>query len=252
MIDIKTLAFINAYAVFGAIENLCELDAEAKKLASPEKPISIRFNVSDGPQAVFSFGNGNCVMTKGAGAADIHLKLFSCEALNKMVDGKATPIPLKGIFKIGFVTGNFTKLGDILSKYLRATPEQLADRKFFEISTKLMANVIAGAICQIGNNDPIGKISASRIPDGNISFTIGDEVNLTINCKGGKLDLIKSKCEKPRAVMKFADLDTARAVFDGKEDAMACIGNGVLTLSGFIPMLLNMNNILARVATYLA
>ena len=252
MIDNKTMAFINAYAVFGAFENLCDLDDEAKKLASPEKPISIRFNVSDGPQAVYSFGNGKCVMTKGASAADIHLKLFSCDALNKMVQGKATPIPLKGLFKIGFVTGNFTKIGEILEKYLRAKPEQLAERKFFEASTKLMCNVIAGAICQIANHDPIGKISASRIPDGIIGFEIGDDVALSIVCKGGKLDLDKSRCDNPISIMKFKDIDTARAMFDGKEDAMACIGNGTLTLKGYIPMLMNMNNILGRVAMYLA
>jgi hypothetical protein len=251
LIDIKTKAFINAYAVFGAIENLCELDEEAKKLASPEKPISVRFDVSDGPQAVLSFGNGNCVMTKGAAPADIRLKLFSPEALNKMADGKANPVPLKGITKIGFVTNNFKKLGDILAKYLKATPDQLKDKKFRDISTKLMINVIAGAICQIANHDPIGKISASRIPDGAIAFEVGEDVALTINCKGGVLDLSKAKCDKPRAIMRFKDLETARNLFDGKEDAMACIGNGTIQTIGYLPMLLNMNNILARVAIYL-
>ncbi|MGI6700880.1 MAG: hypothetical protein ACOX3U_00185 [Christensenellales bacterium] len=252
MIDLKTMAYINAYAVFGAFENLCEIDDEAKKLASPAKPISVRFNVTDGPQAVYSFGNGNCVMTKGPGPADIHLKLFSCEAFNKLVDGKATPLPLKGIFKLGFVTGNFTKIGEILSKYLRAAPEQLKDKNFMKKSTILMANVIGGAICQIANHDKVGKISASRIPDGAIAFEAGDEIALTINCKDGRLDLVKSKCENPRAVMRFTTIETARALFDGKEDAMACIGNGTLQMRGYIPMLMNLNNILGRVAMYLA
>lgn len=252
MIDVKTLAYINAYAVFGAFENLCELDEEAKALATPDKPTSIRFNVTNGPQAVYSFGNGNCVMTKGAAPADIHLKLFAPDALNKLVDGKATPIPLKGLFKLGFVTGNFTKLGDILTKYLRATPEQLADRAFFEKSTRLMANVIAGALCQIGNHDPIGKISASRIPDGDISFEIGDDFALTIKCKDGVLDLVKARCEKPRAIMKFDSLDTARALFDNKIDSMTCIGTGQLVLRGYFLMLMNLSNILGRVGLYLA
>ncbi len=252
MIDVKTLAYINAYAVFGAFEKLCEYDEEAKKLASPEKPISVRFDVTNGPQAVFSFGSGSCVMTKGVAPANIRLKLFSPEKLNDMVNGKGMPLPLKGITKIGFVTKNFTQLGDILSKYLRAKPEQLADRKFFEISTKLMANVIGGALCQIGNHDPVGKISASRIPDGAIAFEIGDDVELTINCKGGKLDLVREKCQKPRATMRFKNLDTARALFDGKEDAMACIGNGTIVMKGYILMLMNLNNILGRVGMYLA
>lgn len=252
MKDSKTMAYINAYAVFGAFENLCELDEEAKKLASPEKPISIRFNVSDGPQAVYEFGNGHCVMTKGVAPCDVHLKLFSTDALNKMLDGvKVTPVPLKGLFKLGFVTNNFTKLGDILTKYLRATPEDLADRAFFEISTKLMANVIAGALCQIGNHDKIGMISASRIPDGDLSFEIGQDVALTIKCRSGKLELVKAKCEKPRAIMKFDSLDTARGIFDGKKDTMTCIGDGTLALQGYFLMLMNLSNILSRVAVYL-
>lgn len=251
MIDTKTLAYINAYSIFGAFENLCELDEEAKKLASPNKPISIRINVTDGPQAVYSFGNGNCVMTKSAVSADIHLKLFSCDALNNLVEGKATPLPLKGILKIGFVTKNFSQLGDILTKYLRATPEQLADKEFFRKSTILMANVICGAICQIGNQDPVGKVSAAHIPNGDISFEAGDDLALTIKCKDGVLDLVKSKSENPRAIMRFDSLETARALFDGEADAMACIADGSLLLKGYFLMLMNLNNILARVAMYL-
>ena len=33
-LDARTLAYINLYAVLGALENLCEIDGEAKKLAS--------------------------------------------------------------------------------------------------------------------------------------------------------------------------------------------------------------------------
>ena len=52
--------------------------------------------------------------------------------------------------------------------------------------------------------------------------------------------------------MRFTTIETARALFDGKEDAMACIGNGTLQMRGYIPMLMNLNNILGRVAMYLA
>ena len=33
MTDAKTLAYINLYGILGALENLCELDEEASKLA---------------------------------------------------------------------------------------------------------------------------------------------------------------------------------------------------------------------------
>ncbi len=252
MSDVKTLAYINAFAIFGAFKEVCELDSKAKELASPEKPVSVRFNVTNGPQAVFKFENGVVTTTAGAGPANIHLKLFSPEGLNKMVDGTGTPIPLKGLLKLGFVLKNFTELGAIAETYLRATPEKLLDRDFFEKSTKIMASVIAGAICQIGNHDPIGSVAASRLPNGDLAFEIGDDVAHTIRCNNGKLEHLHEKCLNPRAVMKFNDLDTARGMFDGKVDAMECLGEGSLVLKGYFPILMGINNMLGIVAEYLA
>ena len=45
MIDQKTLAYINLYAVLGTLENLCELAPEASSLLTNKKPISIGFEV---------------------------------------------------------------------------------------------------------------------------------------------------------------------------------------------------------------
>ena len=47
MTDAKTLAYINLYGILGALENLCELDEEASKLAQVKKPLSIAFSVKD-------------------------------------------------------------------------------------------------------------------------------------------------------------------------------------------------------------
>lgn len=68
-----------------------------------------------------------------------------------MIDGTVTPIPRKGFTRIGFLTGTFIKLTDILTRYLRPSAEDLVDEHFFEVSTTLMLYVIAGAVAQIGN-----------------------------------------------------------------------------------------------------
>ena len=57
--------------------------------------------------------------------------------------------------------------------------------------------------------------------------------------------------ETPRAVMEFADFETARGLFDGKVNAMDCIGRQQIVMRGMISMLDNLNRILDRVAGYL-
>jgi hypothetical protein len=249
--DNVTLAHINLFAVFGAIETLCLLDADAAKLASPKKPISIKFTVKKGPCAVFKFGEGKCEMLPSSAKADVVLRFCSCKKLNDMANGKGSPVPTKGFFKLGFVLNNFKKLGALLEGYLKAPPEKLLDPQFKELSTKLMCSVIAGALCQIANNDKIGKISASRIPNGSLSFEVGTDVALTINAQNSRLCLVKEKCASPTAVMQFDTLATARDVFDGKEDSMEAVGKGTLSVKGYYPILINLNNVLGRVGIYL-
>ena len=262
MKDPATLSFINAKAVFGAFEILCEIDAEAKQLASPAKTQIVRFDVKGGPCVRYKFDNGTCEMLDGEGESTINLGFDSPAKLNALVDGqKVTPMPksLSTLLNLGFMqgtkegTGNFTKLGDVLTRYLRATPEQLAaDRSFFEKSTKLMMYVIGGAIAEIANNDPIGKQTATRIPDGEISMEIKNFAALTLIVNKGNITLKKSASTNPRSKMCFSSVDVARAIFDGKMDTMAAVGDESLTMSGYLPMLDNLNKLLGKVALYLA
>lgn len=253
MTDAKTLAYINLYGILGTLENLCELDEEASKLAQVKKPLSIAFSVKGGPDATITFKNGRCRMEQGVDPkCNVLLPFSSCEKFNGLIDGTVTPIPVKGFTKIGFLLNNFTKLTDILTKYLRATDEDLKDEKFFETSTKLMFYLITVALAQIGNNDEIGRFSASYIPDGIIEMSIKDSVAATIRVKDHHLVTIKQKPESYRSKMEFGSIKLARDLFDGKVNAVACIGEGTVTMSGLINMIDNLNRILDRVALYLA
>ena len=51
--------------------------------------------------------------------------------------------------------------------------------------------------------------------------------------------------------MQFADLATARALFDGKINAVAAVGEGKVRIGGMISQVDNINRILDRVALYL-
>ena len=251
LMDSKTLAYINMYAILGTLENLCEIVPEASELLQGQKPISIGLEVKDGPSATLYFKNGKCRMEQGVGACDVKLPFSSCEKFNGLIDGTVTPIPSKGFLHINFLLKKFTALTDILSKYLQATEEDLKDPVFFERSTTLMLYVIGVAIAQIGNNDQIGKFSAKAIEDGSVLIGIKNGPAVELVCKDHRLVTLKKAPEKYRSAMIFESIETARALFDGKVNALTCIGTGKIEMHGLVSMLDNVNRILDRVALYI-
>ena len=169
-----------------------------------------------------------------------------------MIDGTVTPIPSKGLTKLGFLLKCFVPLTDILSHYLRPSEEDLKDDEFYRVSTLLMFHVVTGAVSQIGNEDKIGRASASYIPDGVAHLQIGDDIAVAIVSKDHRLTAIHENLPPADAVMRFEDLQLARDLFDGKVNALAAVGMGKVRISGMIPMIDNINRILDRVALYLA
>jgi hypothetical protein len=241
------------YAILGTLENLCELDPEARALMTNKKPISLAFDVKGGPKATLTFSNGRVQMKPGVVKnASIKIPVGSCEKFNLVVEGKATPIPVKGFQHINFLLKDFDALTKLLERYLRASEEDLADPLFFERSTKLMLYVISVALSQIGDYDEIGKFSAHMVPDGAVQFSIKGSVGATIHIKDHVLSTEKKLPKNPRAIMEFESLELARALFDGKVNALACIGNGSISMRGMINMIDNLNRMLDRVALYLA
>ncbi|HBV51273.1 MAG TPA: hypothetical protein DEF06_03210 [Clostridiales bacterium] len=251
MKDAETMAYINLFAVLGALEELCAMDENAKALL-PQKPVTILFDIKAGPAALFTFDPEKCSMREGRGACDIRLPFSSYEKFNAMISGTFTPIPSKGFTKIGFLTKRFMKMTDILSAYLKADEKALENPLFFDRSTELMLYVIGGAIAQIGNHDRIGRFSASNITDGTVMLSIHDGPGVSVIVKDHCLRAVKKRLPEPRAVMEFESIRLARRLFDGKENAMDCIGKKKIAISGMISMLDNINRILDRVSVYLA
>jgi hypothetical protein len=267
--DAVTLAYINMYGLLGALEDLCRFSPEAGELAGGGgrslKPITVGFVVKNGPAMTLHFAGGVCRGRIGEGPCDIRLPFGSCEKFNGLIDGTVTPIPSKGFTRIGFLTRNFTKLTKILERYLRPDPGALEDAEFFRASTTIMFFLIAQALTQIGNHDSIGRFSASNIPDGTVLLSIAGDgssealsggdagpLRAAITVKDNRLFLSRTVPERYHAVMEFSSLSLARRLFDGKVNAVACIGQGLITLRGNIGMLDNVNRILDRVALYLA
>ena len=216
------------------------------------KAVSIGFAVKDGPEATLFFGGGKCRMVTGADRCEVKLPFSSCEKFNGLIDGTVTPIPSKGFTKIGFLLKSFTKLTDRLSAYLRPEPEALKDPEFFRISTMLMFHVIVEAIAQIANEDKVGRFSASNIMDGTAKVSIKDGPAAALCCRNHRMVTIHRAPEQFLSYMEFQDLQLARALFDGKVNAIAAVGLGQVRVGGMISQIDNINRILDRVAIYLA
>ena len=254
MTDSRTLAYINMYAVLGTLENLCELDDKAKEIISTiEKPISVAFDVKNGPSATLTFSKNGCRMDDGVNAdCDIKIPVANCDKFNGIIDGKVTPIPTKGLTKVNFLLKTFTALTDRLTEVMRPTEEALKDMDFFKLNTLCTFYTVSVALSQIGNQDAIGKFSASNIVDGDIQISIKDTVYSTIRVKNNHMITIKQASQKPRAIMEFCDIPLANALFAGTVNSIDHVGNGNITIRGLISMVDNVNRILDRVALYLA
>ena len=249
--DERTLAFINLHAVLGGLAKLCELDPECKALIEG-KTISIGISVKDGPEGTIRFENGVCTVTPGVDKCDIKLPFGSCKKFNGLIDGTVTPIPSKGFTKIGFLLKEFTKLTDKLTAYLRPVEGALDDPDFFRISTTVMLHLILDAVAQIGNQDKVGRASASYIVDGNVRIGIDGGPEGYIHARNHTLTAVHTPCDDPTSYMIFATMRDARDLFDGKVNGVVCVGSGKVRMGGMISMVDNVNRILDRVSMYLA
>ncbi len=251
MKDERTLAYINMFAVLGAIPTLVEIVPEAKAILG-KSACSVGIAVKGGPSATLCFADGGCVMKEGCDNCVIKLPFSTPAKFNGMIDGTVTPIPSKGFHKLPFLLKQFIKITDLLDKYLRPSPEDLADAEFKNRSTTLMFGVIARAIVQIGNQDKVGQASTSYITDGVIRMAIENGPSAAISAKNHRLYYSGKVPADYTSYMTFADMDTARDLFDGKINSVATVGLGGVRVGGMVSQVDNVNRILDRVALYLA
>lgn len=249
--DQRTLAYINLFAVLGALPELCRISPEAQAYIR-NQTVSVGFTVKGGPAGTLFFENGACRMEEGADKCTVRIPVGSCEKFNRIIDGKATPIPTRGLTKIGFLTGPFTKLTDLLTRYLRPSEEDLKDERFFDMSTRLMFHLIVSAVAQIANEDEVGRVSASYIVDGKIRVAIAGGPAAYLEAKDHRLTAVHEDTDTPFSVMEFCDMHLARQLFDGKVNAVTCVGTGQVRMGGMISQVDNVNRILDRVSLYLA
>ncbi len=244
---------LNLYAVLQNLEDLTAWDPEMKAFTANWN-ISIQFSVLKGPQAYILFQGGTCKVGKGA-LPDPVVKLFflSPAHLNRMMDGKGNPIPLKGFTKLPFLAKDFARLTSRLEYFLKPKDELLAKADYLAMNTRLTMNTAAFAVAELGLLDPLAKLAAAHIRNGAVLMKIlpdGPAVHIIFN--NGRIQPGRGEIDKPMACMFMQDLQVANAFLNGKLDAFSAIASGQVMIKGQTPMLDSMSLILDRIPHYLS
>ena len=246
-------ASLNLHAVLQNLEDLVAYDPEVAALAQTWNA-SIQFSVMGGPAAYIEFKNGNCRVGRGGHAAP-HVRLFftSPAHLNRMMDGKGNPIPLKGFTRLGFLTKEFPKATDRLEYYLKPTDELLKDDQYLALNTRMTLNTAAFAVRELAMLDPIGRLNAAHIPDGSVLMKIlpeGPAVHVNFSSAG--IEVCKGDLDRPMAMLLFKDAVIANRFLNGKMDVFSAVAAGDVMIRGQTPMLDALGLILDRVPFYLS
>lgn len=258
--DQKTLAAINLRAVLRTLVQLPALDPQAEQILLHD-PITLQFAATGVTKVRLRLGKGHVEYYPGGGPADMKLAFPAPVMVNKMFDGAGAPIPTKGITKIKYLLGPFTKLTDRLSYYLRPTPELLADPEYARVNAILTLHVAAYATAEVGNFDERGRAVAPNMTDGVIVLGVADERDnqaLTLVVEDHRFRVVDGEHRSEAgsgtkyAYMNFANLDTAGQVLRGELASYPAIGRELISLGGYIPLLDSMNKLLGIVPFYLS
>ena len=162
MKEAKAMAYVNMYGVLACLENLCEIDDEAKAIIkSIKKPVSLCFDVANGPCCTFHFSQDGCTISEGNYGCTCKMNFASPEKFNALIDSGKPGMPTKNVPQVlSFLLGPFTKLTDRLTKILMPSEDDLKNRSFFEESTVLTFYTIAGALSALANHDSVAQHSA--------------------------------------------------------------------------------------------
>ena len=161
---------MHLHAVLPRLADLARLDDEARAIIS-EMNVAIEFFVPGGPKVVLHFKNSS-VRAVRTGKADVCLMFPTCKMLNDMFDGKkVTPIPIKGVHRMGDLK-KLTRLTDILTRYLKPSQSEMADKEFRAKHVELSLLVGLAATEAIATIEAKGRRVASHMPSGTMLYDV--------------------------------------------------------------------------------
>jgi len=246
-------ANLNLYAVLKNLEDLVSHDPETA-LRVKDWRASIALLVRGGPKAYVEFKEGGCAVGPSKSRRpSIVLFFTSPDHLNRMMDGKANPILLKGFTKLAFLKKDFTWVTDKLAYYLKPTDALLEDPHYLELNTRLTLCTAAFAAREIGRHDPIGKLATGRGGNGTVNMKIlPDGPAVHVRFREGAIHADRGEADSPAALMHMKDWKVANAFLNNKTDPFTAIASGEVIIKGRIPLLESLSSILDRIPHYLS
>jgi len=246
-------ANLNLHAVLQNIEELTALDPQAADLIKNWN-LSIKFKVKNGPGASLSFSGGRCVFDeKPTQKPTISLYFLSHSHCNKMFDGKAAPVILKGFTRLGFLLKDFPKLTERLEYYLKPADGLLSDKKYLEINTRMTLNTAVYAARDLALSEENSRINAAQIGAGPMMLKVlpgGPSITIDFGAPG--IMVKKGETAKPMCAMYIRDIKTANDFFNGRIDTYSAVASGDIAIRGLASMLDSMAMILNRIPQYLS
>jgi hypothetical protein len=245
-------AHLNLAAVLQNLEDLVQFD-DGMAALTKTWDTCLQFTVLRGPKAFVEFRADGCRVQQGNhGNPSVKLFFFSPAHLNRMFDGKGTPIPLKGFTKFGFLTKEFSQLTDTLEYYLTPTDDRLKVTKYLELNTRLTLNTAAFAAKELARLDPIARAVASHIGNGRVLMKIlPDGPSIHLDFQNGDVRVKKGDTDRPMACIFMQDVRVANDFLNGKLDAFTAVAAGNVLIKGQTPMIDSISLILDRVPLYL-
>ncbi|MGI6694774.1 MAG: hypothetical protein ACOX6O_00855 [Christensenellales bacterium] len=250
MNDERTLAAINLHAILRNLEDLCQLDEDARALLKGHE-LKIGMRVPGLDPLTLEVKDGCLSARRGGEPGGLRLQFFSPAHLNGMVSGVKMPLPTGGFSHLRFLKNNFAALAKDLEKYLRPSRENLTDPAFLDKNIRLTAAAALYAVSEVANHDPLGQKISLAMGEGNVRLEVPGVLAYTIQAKDGKLTTIKGKQLPAQAFMTFGSLDILGQVLRGEIDSYLCIGRGEIAVGGRISMVDNLNKLLRVVSAYL-
>ena len=249
----RVTTHIHLFAVLPRLGDLLRLDEEAWGLAR-DLDLCLDFVVLGGPVAHLRFRKGRFEHGPGRlGFPALALVFTSCGRLNRMFDGeKIVPIPMGGLHQLPKVK-HFEALTERLTRYLKPSPDDLADENFRARHVELSLLTGLAAACQIGQHDPtaLARIMPA-LHDGTIQFRVKGGPSAYVSISHGKLSATAGEAADPTALLEFKDLDFTTRLIRGEVDSFSAVGATDIRMHGDLFMADEFNALFDRVGLFLS
>ncbi|MFW5879030.1 MAG: hypothetical protein ACOCVR_04345 [Myxococcota bacterium] len=246
----RVRAGMHLHAVLPRLDEVARFDEEGGRLVR-QMGGSMELRALGGPRVVLRFDQGR-VSASDEGSSSIGLLFPSCSSLNRMFDGeKVIPLPFKGAWRVGDLK-RFTRLTEILTRYLKPSAEDLEDPLFKARHVEMSLLVGLAATAVLARHDPKGARIAEHLPSGTMLYTIKGGPSCHVSIDGDRIIARSGSLDEPTTTIEIRDLDLAVGLIKGEVDTFAANGSGAIKASGSLVLADEFNVLFDRVGLYLS